>query len=417
LFDLAMPSFLSRADLVALGVDVYVLDKLTEKFEAADKEYNLQLAKRDGDKYDDYNKLIDDVMVCIIYKNDRDMAEMIQREHIKALNKRFGAGNKEGDGDDYGDGDQSQIKDVGRAFQINGMFNHGGDHNPFKNPLMSAWSRCCFLSDLGVIKFALKKDSALLDKRESCLRLNGFLHAIFGAVCKSPSYEHWTDNTIAPLGEDHVVESLVFLLRSGTDVNSRDSSGSTALFYLTGHGASEFTLRLAQILIKDFGADVNAVNRTGQTPLFNVLRFTTPFKSDSVKMLFGNGAKTNITDHCGNSLISWVQNVSVKAMSPNGVPDGGCDGMCDVCNAIPFSTTLQRCGRCLNRFYCGRECQIKDWKSGGGHSKVCKKNEKPTAGRMFRRPEDEGEAKVVFKKRELFINPVRVVFVDPTVRT
>jgi ankyrin repeat protein len=64
---------------------------------------------------------------------------------------------------------------------------------------------------------------------------------------------------------------MTFLLQSGTNVNSRDISGCTVIHLLTGNFASKLTLRLAHILITEFGADVDIVNRYGYTPLFGVV--------------------------------------------------------------------------------------------------------------------------------------------------
>jgi hypothetical protein len=71
---------------------------------------------------------------------------------------------------------------------------------------MSEWSKHCFLSDLDRIKAALKKDPTLLDKRESCCRFNGLLHVIFGAIGKSPLFEHVTGNERVPINEEQIVE-------------------------------------------------------------------------------------------------------------------------------------------------------------------------------------------------------------------
>jgi hypothetical protein len=43
---------------------------------------------------------------------------------------------------------------------------------------------------------------------------------------------------------------------------------------------------------------------------------------------------------------------------------------CDVCKATSLLT--KKCGGCLLRVYCGKECQRKDWKDGG-HKKECGK--------------------------------------------
>ena len=45
-------------------------------------------------------------------------------------------------------------------------------------------------------------------------------------------------------------------------------AGHTPLFYCTGLTVTELTLKMADILIKN-GADVNATDRLGGTPLFH----------------------------------------------------------------------------------------------------------------------------------------------------
>jgi hypothetical protein len=64
---------------------------------------------------------------------------------------------------------------------------------------------------------------------------------------------------------------MVFLLESGTNVNSRGNSGNTAIHLLTKQHASKLTLYLAHILITEFGADVDVVNRSGSTPFFELV--------------------------------------------------------------------------------------------------------------------------------------------------
>ncbi|KAF8162110.1 hypothetical protein BJ912DRAFT_1006650 [Pholiota molesta] len=36
---------------------------------------------------------------------------------------------------------------------------------------------------------------------------------------------------------------------------------------------------------------------------------------------------------------------------------------CSVCNKPESEAEIKRCGRCRDRFYCGRECQAADWKT------------------------------------------------------
>jgi hypothetical protein len=64
---------------------------------------------------------------------------------------------------------------------------------------------------------------------------------------------------------------MTFLLQSGTNVNSRDIAGNNAINILTRNYATKLTFRLAHILITEFGADVDNINRRGFTPLFGVV--------------------------------------------------------------------------------------------------------------------------------------------------
>jgi ankyrin repeat protein len=98
---------------------------------------------------------------------------------------------------------------------------------------------------------------------------------------------------------------MVFLVQSGTNVNSRDISGATALFHLTGPYASELTHRLAERLITDFGADVNAVNREGHTAIYNAsIMFSAPkIRRKSMQMLIRHGAN-NVGMLAGNTHVA-----------------------------------------------------------------------------------------------------------------
>lgn len=222
---------LSRDQLVSRGVDVFILDKLTEKLEWIRKSHERKLVvlekkrKRDDPaKEYSYARSVKEIKVT------RDVAETVLREHQKDLSKKlFGEDGEDRDKeDDYGDGNQSEVKGFRERGVLTLMTGEskniciclsvtlkssicifsalGGDHNPFKNPLMSEWSKHCFLSDLDRIKAALKKDPTLLDKRESCCRFNGLLHVIFGAIGKSPLFEHVTGNERVPINEEQIVE-------------------------------------------------------------------------------------------------------------------------------------------------------------------------------------------------------------------
>ena len=74
------------------------------------------------------------------------------------------------------------------------------------------------------------------------------------------------------------------LLADGADVNARTLDGETAL-----HRAARFSLENCQVLI-DAGAEVNAAEDFGITPLFFAVDFRHP---DIVRLLISHGADVN----------------------------------------------------------------------------------------------------------------------------
>jgi hypothetical protein len=50
-----------------------------------------------------------------------------------------------------------------------------------------------------------------------------------------------------------------------------------------------------------------------------------------------------------------------------------CLPMCSWCGATtpPTNVGYKKCGACKNRYYCGKKCQIQDWKQGGHKGQCC----------------------------------------------
>ncbi len=91
---------------------------------------------------------------------------------------------------------------------------------------------------------------------------------------------------------------VTLLLESGAVVDVRDASNNTALHNAARNGH----LRLAIILRKK-GADIEARNDDGETPLFVGIRSGTGM----VQYLIASDAKVDITNKAGISLIKIVQ--------------------------------------------------------------------------------------------------------------
>jgi len=88
------------------------------------------------------------------------------------------------------------------------------------------------------------------------------------------------------------------LIRRGVDISARDSEGNTALHKAMTwlpHLKDKNILAVAKILVEN-GADTNAVNNYGETPIF--LAASEGFY-DVVVLLHENGARLNVADNGG----------------------------------------------------------------------------------------------------------------------
>jgi hypothetical protein len=126
--------------------------------------------------------------------------------------------------------------------------------------MMSEWSRSCFNADLDKMKTCLEKDPAILDSRESTLRLNGLLHVIAGVAGRMSylaSSEDIAPFKAPPSMAKQYVKAICYLVEKGSDIHSRNAAGHTALHMVTYDYVSELDLQVAEVLIA-LGADVNA---------------------------------------------------------------------------------------------------------------------------------------------------------------
>jgi hypothetical protein len=78
-------------------------------------------------------------------------------------------------------------------------------------------------------------------------------------------------------------------LKKGVDVNAKDFVGNTALIFAV-FGDSE-DLDIIKMLLEN-GADVNAINKKGESVLDLMIKNTYPINEDLLKMLEGYGAKS-----------------------------------------------------------------------------------------------------------------------------
>ena len=160
------------------------------------------------------------------------------------------------------------------------------------------------------------------------------------------------------------------LINLGANIHARDFAGFTPLFYCLTMYSSPTSLKLARILLKH-GADPNAVNRLGATPLGEPVMGE---RYDCVKFLLDHGADPTIRDNDGCSiesnrphdtkmrkLFAEARKKKSRQMREEAKKEaGGSLRQCVVCGV---SEQTSRCTGCFLTRYCGPECQRADWEN------------------------------------------------------
>jgi len=90
---------------------------------------------------------------------------------------------------------------------------------------------------------------------------------------------------------------MLLLLDHGADINARNRDGDTPLFLFLRFGTERHDDEMIRSLLRN-GADVNAKNNAGQTPLHQAAMWGT---FERAAVLVRNGAHVNARDHSGNT--------------------------------------------------------------------------------------------------------------------
>ena len=268
-----------------------------------------------------------------------------------------------------GDGDQSPI--YGRSGRkMKYVWVSGLDWDP-TSPFASMWMKCLAAGDYDTMLEHIKEASTvktLLEQRETLLNRSALFHVIQGANGKD-RFDCVNDG-------DNYLACLTKLLDLGANVNALDFFGFTPLFYCGKMESNVVTVEMAAILLRH-GANINTQNRFGET----VLELPVCYKNyECIKLLLDYGADPTIQDHLGCSVegshpydkdlrnlfaaARMKRTKSMRELAKNKA--GGSLHKCKVCN---ICTGTVRCTGCYMVRYCGRKCQLSDWKQ---HKSECK---------------------------------------------
>lgn len=106
---------------------------------------------------------------------------------------------------------------------------------------------------------------------------------------------------------------IKYLIRCRVDVNSRDRLGNTALHY--AHYNSIISTDIIKRIIFR-GANINARNDAGETPLITVTKAAFSYSAAWVKLYAAHGADVNVCDNNGeNALLAMLTQENVRKAS------------------------------------------------------------------------------------------------------
>ena len=285
----------------------------------------------------------------------------------------------------YDDGDQSPLKGEKAQFLRN-QWAEGMDYNPSTNPWVSDWCKVLWCGDyqgmMDILRNKTEEETKkLLMKRETFLSVCSVLHVVIGAknLCteNDPNLRNVQLHAQRTMNvRKEYKKCLLRLLSLGADVNVKDVAGYTPLHHCAQMYSNDVTLALAQILLKA-GANVDAKNRFGDTPLMYA---TMASKFEVIQVLLDHGADPYAGEYTANVSANQIaqrfpriQEMFGKANQRKMKSDRKVVretvgiSECNVCKTQDKGK--KRCTGCYCVFYCGRECQVKDWDK---HKEDCK---------------------------------------------
>ena len=164
------------------------------------------------------------------------------------------------------------------------------------------------------------------------------------------------------------LETAKILIEYGVNVHARDIAGYTALHFCTNINSSRITFKIGQVLLKH-GADINARNRFGCSPLFEPIMAG---NEEAVVFLLENDADVHVEENDMKltpaklgmnrpSISRLVSEYSTRKQRKELKENHKC-AQCDAYGD-------QKCSACRSVRYCSAKCQKDHWKQ---HKARCK---------------------------------------------
>ena len=250
-------------------------------------------------------------------------------------------------------------------------------HIPFFTHL-SSWLKVIYSGNYErFLKIIENKSGAelteMLERRETLQNVSAIFHVIIGARM-SDQLRSLPIQTLEM--KDGHLKIFIKLLSFKVDIHARDVAGFTPLHHCCNGYGNEVTKKMAELLLNE-GADINARNRFGTTPLQEVFMC---LQYDFITFLLDKGADPHIKDNDGCSAAGnahmnpklkeifgkkYTENVKISRVWNLGESKEIC-GYCG-----DKKKERKKCTGCYHIWYCNKECQLQHWEEHKEDCKVC----------------------------------------------
>jgi len=278
----------------------------------------------------------------------------------------------------YEDSDQTPLTGL-EAKILKHMWAGGMDYSPHaKGTHLSDWCVTLWRGDYNKMMTFIQgiqgeELTQQLEIRESYMHMSSIFHVIQGARTLTSPHPQFQEiqRQHRGLTGDHMA-CLNKLIDLGVKIDTHDFAGYTPLVHCMTRYGTEYTLKLAKILLEK-GANANSRMRFGSVALHECVAHK---MTDAIALLVKYNADPQIPDMDGvtpqdMNRAPEISRLFAKATSKQ------CKEMRNVakmtgykdCVVCAISQDTKRCAACFLVYYCGSECQRGDWTNHKGQCK------------------------------------------------